>query len=116
MSNGALIFAHNNPIIDYLRSPIESLRSKSIEEYISILKIEFREYILNLELSCQYFRIIDEMFDKGEIQIENREDGGMLISETRSGAKVDLKNINKEEQKLIKNIEEKWKGKKTTAN
>ena len=61
-----------------------------------------------------YFRIIDEMFDKGEIQIENREDGGMLISETRSGAKVDLKNINKEEQKLIKNIEEKWKGKKTT--
>ncbi len=61
-----------------------------------------------------YFRIIDEMFDKGEIQIENREDGAMLISQTRSGTKVDLKDINKEEQKLIKNIEEKWKGKKTT--
>ncbi len=60
-----------------------------------------------------YFRIIDEMFDKGEIQIENKEDGAMLISETRSGAKIDLKDINKEEQKLIKNIEEKWKGKKT---
>jgi transcriptional regulator with XRE-family HTH domain len=61
-----------------------------------------------------YFRIIDEMFDKGEIQIENREDGAMLISETRSGKKVYLKEINREEQKLIKNIEEKWKGKKTT--
>ncbi|MDO8575304.1 MAG: DUF4065 domain-containing protein [bacterium] len=61
-----------------------------------------------------YFRIIDEMFDKGEIQIENREDGAMLISQTRSGAKINLSLISKEEQKLIKNIEEKWKGKKTT--
>ncbi|MEI8174397.1 MAG: helix-turn-helix domain-containing protein [bacterium] len=61
-----------------------------------------------------YFRIIDEMFDKGEIQIENREDGAMLISQTRSGAKIELAGINKEEEKLIKNIGEKWKGKKTT--
>lgn len=65
-------------------------------------------------VSDSYFRIIDEMFDKGEIQIENREDGAMLISQTRSGAKIELAGINKEEEKLIKNIEEKWKGKKTT--
>src|SRR3989338_10749093 len=37
-----------------------------------------------------YFRIIDEMFDNGEIQIDNREDGAMLISQTRSGAKINL--------------------------
>lgn len=61
-----------------------------------------------------YFRIIDEMFDGGEIGIEQTKDGAMLISETRSGKKVDLQGINKEEQKLIKNIEKKWKGKKTT--
>lgn len=60
-----------------------------------------------------YFRIIDEMSDGGEIQITQTEDGAMLISQTRSGAKVDLSAISKEEEKLIKNIEEKWKGKKT---
>jgi len=60
-----------------------------------------------------YFRIIDEMSDNGEIRIEQTEDGAMLISQTRSGAKVDLSGINKEEEKLIKNIEHKWKGKKS---
>lgn len=60
-----------------------------------------------------YFRIIDEMSDSGKLIIEQTEDGAMLISQTRSGAKVDLSQINKEEEKLIKNIEIKWKGKKT---
>lgn len=60
-----------------------------------------------------YFRIIDEMSDNGQIQITQTEDGAMLISQTRSGAKVDLSGIDKEEEKLIKNIEHKWKGKKT---
>ena len=60
-----------------------------------------------------YFRIIDEMSDGGEILITQTEDGAMLISQTRSGAKVPLSKIDKEEKKLIKKIEEKWKGKKT---
>jgi transcriptional regulator with XRE-family HTH domain len=60
-----------------------------------------------------YFRIIDEMFDNGEIQIDHREDGAMLISQTRSGAKINLSQINTEEEKLIKSIEKKWEGKKT---
>lgn len=64
-------------------------------------------------VSDTYFRIIDEMFDNGEIQIDNREDGAMLISETRSGAKIDLSKISKEEGKLITSIEKKWQGKKT---
>lgn len=60
-----------------------------------------------------YFRIIDEMFDGGEIVITQTDEGAMLISQTRSGAKVPLSKINKEEGKLIKKIEKKWKGKKT---
>jgi len=60
-----------------------------------------------------YFRIIDEMSDSGEIDITQTEDGAMLISQTRSGARVDLSEISKEEDKLIKNVEEKWRGKKT---
>lgn len=60
-----------------------------------------------------YFGMIDEMFDKGEIDITQTKDGAMLISQTRSGAKVYLSKINKEEAKLIKDIEKKWKGKKT---
>lgn len=60
-----------------------------------------------------YFRIIDEMSDGGEINITQTDDGAMLISQTRSGAKVDLSEISKEEKKLIRNIEEKWRGKKT---
>ncbi|MEK7091771.1 MAG: type II toxin-antitoxin system antitoxin SocA domain-containing protein [Patescibacteria group bacterium] len=60
-----------------------------------------------------YFRIIDEMSDNGELNIEQTEDGAMLISQTRSGAKVDLSEISQEEKKLITNIGEKWKGKKT---
>lgn len=64
-------------------------------------------------VSDTYFRIIDEMFDKGEINITQTKDGAMLISQTRSGAKVDLSKINKKEEELIGNIEKKWKSKKT---
>ncbi|MCX6789513.1 MAG: DUF4065 domain-containing protein [Candidatus Gribaldobacteria bacterium] len=64
-------------------------------------------------VSDTYFRIIDEMFDKGEINITQTKDGAMLISQTRSGAKIDLSEINKKEEELIENIEKKWQGKKT---
>lgn len=65
-------------------------------------------------VSDVYFRMIDEMFDAGEIRIEQTKDGAMLISQTRSGAKADLSKINNEEDKLIKDIEKKWQGKKTS--
>lgn len=61
-----------------------------------------------------YFRIIDEMFDRGEIDIKQTKDGAMLISQTRSGAKIDLSEINDDEQKLMKKIEKKWESKKTS--
>ncbi|MHB8913828.1 MAG: helix-turn-helix domain-containing protein [Minisyncoccota bacterium] len=60
-----------------------------------------------------YFRLIDEMVDGGEIAITQTDDGAMLISQTRSGAKVPLAKISKEEKKLMQDIEGKWKGKKT---
>jgi len=61
-----------------------------------------------------YFRIIDEMSDKGEISIEQTKDGAMLISQTRSGAKINLNKMNNEECNLINKIEKKWKDKKTS--
>ena len=64
-------------------------------------------------VSDSYFSIIDDMADKGEISIEQTKDGAMLISQTRSGAMVDLSEINTKEGELIKNIEKKWKDKKT---
>lgn len=60
-----------------------------------------------------YFRLIDEMFDNGEISIDQTENGAMLVTQTRSGAKEHLAALSKEESSLIRNINEKWKGKRT---
>jgi len=64
-------------------------------------------------VSDSYFSIIDEMAEKGEINVEQTKDGAMVISQTRSGAMIDLSEINKKEDDLIKDIEKKWKNKKT---
>jgi glycine cleavage system protein P-like pyridoxal-binding family len=61
-----------------------------------------------------YFRIIDEMFDSGEISIEPKSEGAMMISQTRSGAKVHLDKVKPKEISLIKKINDKWKDKKTS--
>jgi len=60
-----------------------------------------------------YFRLIDEMSDNGEIDIEQKKEGAMLISETRGGAKVKLSEVSTEEMRLMKKIDRKWKDKKT---
>jgi len=60
-----------------------------------------------------YFRIIDELYNNGQIEIEQTNDGAMLVSQTRAGSKIILSKINKEETDLVKDIEKKWKGKKT---
>lgn len=64
-------------------------------------------------VSDAFFRLIDEMSDAGDISIEQTENGAMLVSETRSGAKTDLSQISTEESRLIKKINDKWKGKRT---
>ena len=60
-----------------------------------------------------YFRAIDELFEDGQIEINPTEDGAMLISQTRNGAKIALTEISKDEEELIKSISEKWKDKNT---
>ncbi len=64
-----------------------------------------------------YFRLIDEMFDGGEIVIEKKStqtgNEAMLISETRAGAKGGLSDLSKSELSLIQDINKKWKDKPT---
>jgi DNA-binding XRE family transcriptional regulator/uncharacterized phage-associated protein len=60
-----------------------------------------------------YFRAIDELYENGQIEIEQTKDGAMLISQTRAGAKNVLPEIKKEESELIQDIGKKWKDKKT---
>jgi hypothetical protein len=61
-----------------------------------------------------YFRAIDELFEEGSINIDcDSQDGAFLIHETRSGSKTELSELNEKEKKLIKDISEKWKGKRT---
>ena len=60
-----------------------------------------------------YFRAVDELFESGQIEITPTDDGAMLISETRNGAKISLSEINSEEEKLIKSISSKWRDKNT---
>lgn len=60
-----------------------------------------------------YFAIIDDMLEKGEVDIDTTKDGAMLVSQTRSGAKTHISMLGEEEKKLIKDIEKKWKNKKT---
>ncbi len=61
----------------------------------------------------QYFRVIDELYENGQIEIEQTKDGAMLVSQTRAGAKNILSELQTEESELIKNIGKKWEGKKT---
>lgn len=59
-----------------------------------------------------YFGLIEQMADNGEIAIELK-DEAMLISETRAGARTSLSRVSAKEQKMIKEIDTKWKGRKT---
>jgi DNA-binding XRE family transcriptional regulator len=61
-----------------------------------------------------YFRVIDELFEKGIIDIDNiSKDGAFLISQTRSGELEELYELSEGEKELIKDIFEKWKGRRT---
>ena len=59
-----------------------------------------------------YFRLIDEMYDYGEIDITPK-DEAMLVSLTDAGKKDQLSKISPEESGLIAKIHAKWKDKRT---
>lgn len=60
-----------------------------------------------------YFRLIDEMSDVGEIDIELQEEGAMHIALNPTGAKHTIDQVNTDEVSLMKKINKKWKGRKT---
>ncbi|MFZ4648257.1 MAG: helix-turn-helix domain-containing protein [Patescibacteria group bacterium] len=61
-----------------------------------------------------YFRAIDELFEAGIIEIDKTtRDGVFFISQTRSGEREKLSELNASEQKMIKDISAKWQGKRT---
>ena len=65
-------------------------------------------------VSDNYFRVIDELFEDGLINIDNTtKDGAFLIFQTRSGERGNLSELRIGEKKLIKEISIKWKGKRT---
>ena len=61
-----------------------------------------------------YFRLIDEMQENGEISVESTDEGAMLVSQSRNGAKVELKSLSPKEHDLMVKINNKWKDKKTS--
>ncbi len=60
-----------------------------------------------------YFRLIDEMRDGGEINIEIKDEGAMHISLTESGAKHTITAIEQQEADLMQKINIKWQDKRT---
>jgi len=60
-----------------------------------------------------YFRVIDELFEEGKIEVENTKDGAMLISATTNARREALPALNTDEKSLIKNIAKKWRDKRT---
>lgn len=59
-----------------------------------------------------YFRVLDEMFESGELNIESKNDL-ILVSLSRAAASKKIESLNKKELKLISNINNKWEDKRT---
>lgn len=59
-----------------------------------------------------YFRVLDEMFESGEINIETKNDL-ILVSLGRATASKKIESLNNKELKLISNINNKWEDKRT---
>ena len=59
-----------------------------------------------------YFRVLDEMFESGEINIETKNDL-ILVSLGRATASKKIESLNNKELKLIKDINNKWGDKRT---
>ena len=60
-----------------------------------------------------YFRIVEELYESGKLDIDKTDEGAMLISETKSGKREPVTLLDTSEQKLIQTIARKWKNKRT---
>jgi transcriptional regulator with XRE-family HTH domain len=60
-----------------------------------------------------YFRVIEELYEEGKLDIEKTKDGAMLISQTKSGERELVNTLDSAEKKLIKDISKKWRDRRT---
>ncbi len=60
-----------------------------------------------------YFRVVEELYENGKLDIERTKEGAMLISQTKSGKRESINLLDKSEQKFICEISKKWKPKRT---
>ncbi|MCY4577246.1 MAG: DUF4065 domain-containing protein [Candidatus Kaiserbacteria bacterium] len=60
-----------------------------------------------------YFRVVDELYEAGKIDIEKTDDGALLISQKKGGERESTAILSREEEKLITDISKKWKNKRT---
>ena len=60
-----------------------------------------------------YFRIIDDMYEQKKLNIQQTEEGAMLISQTRKGSHEPVDLLSGEEKKFIAKIAKRWKDKNT---
>lgn len=60
-----------------------------------------------------YFRVVEELYEEGKLDIEKTREGAMLISETSSGERESINLLSSSEKKLLRDISKKWKNKRT---
>ena len=60
-----------------------------------------------------YFRIVDELYEEGKIDIEKKDDGAILISQKKGGEREPVTLLSTKEKKCIAEISKKWKNKRT---
>ena len=60
-----------------------------------------------------YFRVVEELYEEGKLDIEKTREGAMLISETPSGKRETVNLLSSSEKKLLRDISRKWKNKRT---
>ncbi|HAP37305.1 hypothetical protein A2574_02405 [Candidatus Shapirobacteria bacterium RIFOXYD1_FULL_38_32] len=60
-----------------------------------------------------YFSKVEELINEGVLNLEIKKDGSQMISLSRAGQMLKPNLLKTEEKKLIKNISQKWQGKRT---
>lgn len=60
-----------------------------------------------------YFRIVDDLYEQRKLDIQQTEEGAMLISQTRKGSNEPVDLLSGKEKKFIAKIAKRWKDKNT---
>ena len=79
----------------------------------NLYRVSLRGRKTGLKSAFFNFRVLDEMFENGEVNIENKNEA-ILLSLGRGAEKYKIEILNKKELSLIENINKKWKNKRTS--